>query len=954
MGNAFVYYALVGLLALSLLPGRVVAAEAQSDWFNASPEVHDEHEFHSTVPYSIYGNRNCTWQDIVTVPEKILPYPPYIQSEVSHESCVVDTGYGAVSQSGYLQVAGETVFGRVTYPNGASLTLLPVPRSPHGVYMAPNYPNGMKLFKINNMIEQLVGTTYANGERVYRLKSDFTSTPLRDYSGNIVGVQTDSISFSNSGSWMVADIPFVGLARINMSSFQIQVFDTGFNYFVGSAPGVQSAVSMSGRYVAVGSRSHTRFALYDLENCQSSSICKKLDLWQYFRSREPSYEGPGRIRFTSEFSMKFYNVSKPNGKRKIDTLKLAANGHPPVDFEYLALGDSFASGEGAYQYKAVTDTGVNKCHVSQRAYPYLIAEALSISEMESIACAGAVIEDINSADEDYDGQINDRVMLRDRTNKEEILEEFLPGYLPQNYFLDNYNPEAITLSVLGNDIGFSKIIMRCLEPDTCYASYEDRLELVYRINNKFDDLLRLYADIGEQMEGKRVYVLGYPSIVAEGGSCSLNVPLNSEELTFANKLVKHLNGVMKAAADRHGYYYVDLEYAMKGQRLCEASSFAVAFNGLTAGNDIVDIPFTDFGGPVGNESFHPNHIGHNLLKQAVIEKTSNLTAPMPSPNTNAQPPKDMSQIELLQGAPKANREVLQVNYDDKMGNEVAFRGGVWNGYLTGLKALHPLVRTYIHSEPTLLGTFTSAKDGSLAFSVQIPDDTPTGFHTIRVVGESLAGNPIATEKIIYVADSESDADGDGVANEQEKCLFGETSSIDTDQDGNDDACDGFIDEAPSVVEPPVIELPSIGNRRPSEDDEQHEQESDTAASGSETDSNASGLYENTKPPENNPETVAGHEQTNSEQKIPEIVGNTDNQAVQQAATANPYFVPGTAITEGQVAATQTIAATPVKQTDNSDESQRAPVNTIYLWLLPGLPIMLVLVVGVIYPFRKDS
>src|SRR5205807_445292 len=79
---------------------------------------------------------------------------------------------------------------------------------------------------------------------------------------------------------------------------------------------------------------------------------------------------------------------------------------------------------------------------------------------------------------------------------DEIYSSFLTGYRAQLNFVSRYQPKAITISVGGNDIGFSSILRRCLEPDTCYSTYEDRLELVREINNQlFPKLVTTYQKI---------------------------------------------------------------------------------------------------------------------------------------------------------------------------------------------------------------------------------------------------------------------------------------------------------------------------------------------------------------------------------------------------------------------------------------------------------------------------
>jgi hypothetical protein len=69
-------------------------------------------------------------------------------------------------------------------------------------------------------------------------------------------------------------------------------------------------------------------------------------------------------------------------------------------------------------------------------------------------------------------------------------------------------------------------------------------------------------------------------------------------------------------------------------------------------------------------------------------------------------------------------------------------------------------------------------------------------------GTNIDDEVIDIQKIVYVAASDIDYDGDGIANEDEVCLVGTPSGQDVDADSIDDACDGFINAAPTV-QPPI-------------------------------------------------------------------------------------------------------------------------------------------------------
>src|SRR5690606_32712651 len=88
--------------------------------------------------------------------------------------------------------------------------------------------------------------------------------------------------------------------------------------------------------------------------------------------------------------------------------------------DYLALGDSYSSGEGDTErdkrtgqkyYRSWTDVEEDaawgqpreKCHISTRSYPYILAQGMALGDpvngpstrWHSVACSGARIRDVS-------------------------------------------------------------------------------------------------------------------------------------------------------------------------------------------------------------------------------------------------------------------------------------------------------------------------------------------------------------------------------------------------------------------------------------------------------------------------------------------------------------------------------------------------------------------------------
>lgn len=102
--------------------------------------------------------------------------------------------------------------------------------------------------------------------------------------------------------------------------------------------------------------------------------------------------------------------------------------------EYVALGDSFASGEGAGDYDSWS--WENGCHRSRNAYPNLLVDRGTVNQrLKFVACSGAKLDHFWN---DFKGEVPQRTALGDSTG-------------------------LVTISMSGNDLGFGPVIRACLE-----------------------------------------------------------------------------------------------------------------------------------------------------------------------------------------------------------------------------------------------------------------------------------------------------------------------------------------------------------------------------------------------------------------------------------------------------------------------------------------------------------
>jgi len=755
-------------------------------------------------PYSINDRIDCEWREITTRP-RYGTTPPLTQ-----QACVVEAQFGSVTTTGHMKVPGTSIYGKPKHTNGASMGVMPIPRASYALsldyasyagsymYITPNYADAYDVYPV----------TY--GEREFRLKHGIERIPIKDEQGKFITFKYASMSYSSNARYVAADSAIHGTVRIDTETQEALVFATTINYFVGSGS-VGTTISGDGRYVLVAN-SAGQINIHDLASCGTESVnqygmkkCSSKDIRPDMVKKIPGFVGATTFRFIDNHTVSFWATVLKDGVRNRVQYLMNPAGMTPVMYEYLALGDSFASGEGAHKYKSYTDTKDNRCHVSTISYPYLIADQMSMSTSESVSCSGAKIKDIDGSQissQAYNERFRQSKGKEDRFFDDEIYNNFLTGYRHQTEFIHRKKPTAVTISTVGNDIGFGDIIKKCIGPGTCYDTYEDRYELMALINSQFDRLTTMYAELKQANDPRaKFYVLGYPKLVKPGGNCANNVHLNSDELQFANDLVAYLNDMIEAATQKTGVFYVDVETAFENYRLCENDSWNIAVNGLTAGDDM---PFGTLG-PFANESYHPNGFGHSLYKTVVLAKTNNLTVPMPEPNTNSKAPLILPTNPLLANKRKSNRGLNTVLYDHSLTADNLERSGHYELKADGSYKLKPdsVYNAYLYSEPISLGTVKTDGSGALVGSITIPEKTESGFHTLHLFGQNIASEPIDIQKVVYV-------NGDTTT------CSGFASGEDADKDGIDDGCDGEISQAPPEPEPiptPPINvepLPPIG------------------------------------------------------------------------------------------------------------------------------------------------
>lgn len=650
---------------------------------------------------------------------------------------------------------------------------------------------------------------YVTGRLTYAIPYNADQI-VTDSSGRRISWASGRVTATTTNGYIVINQSNGPLVRVSKKTGEKLAFGSGTFYKAGGNTRKPKFIELTGggRYALVGENKGNAY-LYDLDTCSGSIAAQSINDAQYYYSEACDFveinnylsdtfnDGKSvwieNIEFdrTSQINAVF-GYRDVLGVNHVVTVKIVPSDIGFQDkLSYVALGDSFASGEGdldASWYELGTDVPENKCHLSMRSYPYLLADILSIEDSHSVACSGAVIENITNSIQKNDIDPN----FPPNNN----LGEWYPGIALQDEYLLGDPPTVSTISISGNDAGFAGKLIECAAgPGTCkYAEEGKHREYVAKeIAALKPRLIETYEKIYESTDNKtKLLAMSYPKFIqGSGGSCGLNVHLNESERVFIDKAVELINEVIRSAVLEVGAEFVNIENALANYNLCSyAPDDLMAVNGLTKGNDV--------GFAIGNESYHPNQNGHHLIAQSFLSQTGFTPETYGSCGDETGPcdptPTPISLADVnYWGSDAANYiNMLNDNPRQKLPRRpqtLAMTAGasVFNGVKKAIKdtaevaidGLKPSswVDFVLNSEPINLGSYQADENGQLIATITIPNEATSGVHTLNAYGEDSFGNEVHYYEHVAIG-------GNAGA-----CGLIPESGIDQDGDDIDDACD---------------------------------------------------------------------------------------------------------------------------------------------------------------------
>lgn len=215
---------------------------------------------------------------------------------------------------------------------------------------------------------------------------------------------------------------------------------------------------------------------------------------------------------------------------------------PVTPIHYVAMGDSYASGLGTRAPWAYD----NLCFQSQESYSALLAAAEKTASYTSVACAQAVVNNIDAAAQTFFGFF-----------------DVQSG--PQ---LDALKPETnlVTVSAGGNDLGFAQILMDCAlheffdNPSGACVQAIEAAEAQARTPEFHQQLVQAYSAIRSRVApDARILVIGYPHLFSPA-----NTRLVSDSSRARmNAAVDVADEAIRAAATEAGVTFVDVRPAFE-------------------------------------------------------------------------------------------------------------------------------------------------------------------------------------------------------------------------------------------------------------------------------------------------------------------------------------------------------------------------------------------------------
>lgn len=216
---------------------------------------------------------------------------------------------------------------------------------------------------------------------------------------------------------------------------------------------------------------------------------------------------------------------------------------------YTALGDSYAAGP------LIPNQSLNPlgCLRSDHNYAHLTAAAKGLT-LTDVSCSGATTADMTEA------------------------QNVEPGPNPPQFNGLAAGTNIVSLTIGGNDIGFSEVLESCITYNPFSTPCKDKYDsgghdqLAERIANTAPKVAAVLQGIHTRSPNARVFVVDYPDILPSGSGCWPTVPLSFGDVPYLHATEERLNSMLATTAAANGATLVDWYGPSIGHDACKGSS----------------------------------------------------------------------------------------------------------------------------------------------------------------------------------------------------------------------------------------------------------------------------------------------------------------------------------------------------------------------------------------------
>lgn len=564
-------------------------------------------------------------------------------------------------------------------------------------------------------------------------------------------IDTGAIALSVNGRWLALEAMDKGTLVFDMQEEHLRrVSAPGYRYGLGMNPQQEMAISEDGtKLVVTGWNSGFRIMFLD-ESCGESvgagmleplmtdslRVCPQTDA--LIGEMVPGFRYGKLPQFLAGGTLLSLRVGVGNDRPQRFMFSFS-NKLSSQPIHYVALGDSFTSGEGEGSddwYVAPTQMRDDLCHVSRRAYPALVSQYLGVTG-STVACSGARIGDVFGVG-GYDGQGGRLRGLSDASfRRQEAVSALIPGRLRQSELVAASRPRLISLSIGGNDAGLFDKVKVCAMPDMCHWAEENMASaLREEVASLYERLVNVIEGVQQNAPGSRFVVIGYPMPIEAAGVCDplLATLLNEKERALFADIVQRLNDVIQRAAARTSVQFIDIEDVYRGTALCGNKDAPPSMNGLRVGDDL---SFGNLLIGLGAESFHPTSYGHRLTAEVVYTEVTICSA----------------------GCTQGSVGHEEVDTEEPLLRAATLVSGVCqqNCFIEterGLFRPQSKVVVSLRSQSTDMGHLVASSDGRVSSLVGVPVGISQGYHTLILEGEMTDGTRVRYYQAVMVGREE--------------------------------------------------------------------------------------------------------------------------------------------------------------------------------------------------------